>query len=305
MASCSRSYNDLNKVFVRHSVFARNEDVTMLYPSRELDRDSLTVSPRDLIRLGLYSNRKVAYIMLRREVEKGCAEKIGYGKYRLYSCSSLYKRVKKALERERGRVRHVCSGGVCLVGGWRFRWFLVWFEALLAGGVRPGWVARVFGLSRGAAWSLLYRMERAGLLRRVGGGWWVAVWVVGVTRVDCGGVVVSNRSVLGYGEHHPVLGWGLFGEVGKVVVERGGSVQLAFAREGRWLSNKFVACYRYRSGGKVFTKVEPVIRVSGPNIREAVLSGLKSIRELYEFIRPLALIAEQDNLAPQILASVT
>ena len=114
-------------------------------------------------------------------------------------------------------------------------------------------------------------------------------WVVGVTRVDSGGVVVSNRMVFGKHVSHPSLGFELWQFLDPV---RGGSVQLGFARPGRLSCvSKSVQVYSYRHNGRWWWKIEPSIKIRKVGDPfDAVLLGLHAIADLYNNIKPLAKI---------------
>lgn len=247
------------------------------------------VTPKRLVELGVSSSLKGAYNTLVYLARKGKAKKIRRGVYLLYPGSNTYEKVKHSLssqlnaEPSTGLVG--VGGGVGFGGGRWWRWRVVLFLVLRDGGVSPGFVARVFGVGVKSAWWLLERLRRRGLLRRVGRGWYVAGFVFGFTRVDSGGVVVSNRSVLGGRVHHPVLGLRLWRFVDP---GRGGSVQVAFAFPGRFSGRaKFVAVYSYRYGGRTWWKVEPTVKARPGDPVEAVLSGLSAVGELYSALKPL------------------
>ena len=282
----------VNKQYCGKPVYATSVDTTGRDSTAE-NQKPLRVSPKLLVELGVCKSHKAAYNTLSFLVRTGKAKRLGRGKYVLYPGSSTYTKVSIALKKRSADLVRVFSavglGGVVGGGRW-WRWRVVFLVCLRDGGVSPGFVAGLFGWDRRRAWWLLERMRRVGVLRRVRRGWYVLAWVVGVTRVDSAGLVVSNRSVFGKHVSHPVLGFELWGFLDPV---RGGSVQLGFAKTGRLSSvAKSIQVYSYRHGGRWWWKVEPSIRVRkvGDPV-EAVLLGLQAIGDLYSALRPLGVIA--------------
>jgi len=257
----------------------------------------LRVTARLLVGLGVFKSNKAAYNTLKFLVEKGKARKLGRGVYLLFPGSRTYEKVAKALRFQATwdsllvRLGFAVDGGGGGLGRW-WRWGVVFWACVLGGGVCVGWVCWRFGLGRKAGWALLNRLVRAGVLRRVGRGWYGLAWDVGVTRVDCCGGVVSNRGVAGRVVHHPVFGFRFLGEI---PYGRKGTVQLAFSKRGKWLPEyaRFVQVYSYKHNGEHWFKVEPAVHVKAPvKPEDLVWAGLRAVKALHSAIDPLAKISK-------------